>query len=103
MSERLIVSVRWTRTRFRRRLTENQRQAIMRAVLRAWLDTGEWRAGFAAVVSWRNPDNRKEIHREWKEVDSTAGDDDALEAARTTLNQGGWLSAKVGGMRWPRA
>lgn len=103
--EKLVVRVRWTATKFPPGWSDEERQIALRRILLNWLAGGALPEGFACEVEWSNPENKYGRHREWKRttVSGADSDDDGeIEAARGTLNRGGWLAGKVGGMSWPQ-
>jgi hypothetical protein len=93
-SERLEVRVTFTRTRLRG-VSARAYQRILREIFSRWLDGDLLPDGFEMRIAWRNPDNRNPRHADWKsvDIDSANNDDEEVDAARVTLNKGGWLSA----------
>jgi type VI protein secretion system component VasK len=71
--------------------------SVLQEIWERWLVSGELPEGFEIAISWRNPDNRNPEHADWKQttVVASEADEGEAEAARVTLNRGGWLSGRL--------
>jgi hypothetical protein len=88
--ERLDVRARFTRLSIPGGGSPAFARRLAGALWTQWLATGDLPRGVELDVEWRNPNNKNPRHANWK---SSTDSDQSLEAARDTLDRGGWLSA----------